>query len=352
MRRSTTESPLGKSDNEPASCDSSGEQQYEDGGGDIVSDPMSEKRKRRALVDESSNPNNGSAEKPHHISAQEEADLSSALIAKLLAEESGSGSGGNGQYSSSYYHDYGNGAYYGDVVDDYMSQSEGDDDWDPTRKKRRTAKGSKTRRNQQNIPSNHEDGGSDGSDSDSSASAGQRKLGRARKAKAGQKKEKPPPQPVAPGQYRSGAYTDEEEDMFYKGLELYGRSWGEISEYVGTRDPKSIRSHAQKYFIKLFRDRIPLPAKVLESGEGYTLSGRPLDPNSAAARPYLQHTMQLDPPPAKTQGPHKTGDKLANQSTQDVDSLHITGTGCTLNNENAQAQQTTPCKNVPSGKTA
>ncbi|KAJ2841951.1 hypothetical protein GGI22_007718, partial [Coemansia erecta] len=143
-----------------------------------------------------------------------------------------------------------------------------------------------------------------------------------------------------------------EEDMFYKGLELYGRSWGEISEYVGTRDPKSIRSHAQKYFIKLFRDRIPLPAKVLESGEGYTLSGRPLDPNSAAARPYLQHTMQLDPPPAKTQGPHKTGDKLANQSTQDVDSLHITGTGCTLNNENAQAQQTTPCKNVPSGKTA
>ncbi|KAJ1799665.1 hypothetical protein LPJ59_001670 [Coemansia sp. RSA 2399] len=351
MRRSTTESPLDKSDNEPASCDSSSEQQHEGGCGNIVSDPMSEKRKRRTLVDEGSNPNNDTAEKPHHISAQEEADLSSALIAKLLAEESGSGGGGNGQYSSSYYNDYGNGAYYGDVADDYMSQSEGDDDWDPTRKKRRTAKGSKSRRSQQNISSKHEGGDSGGSDSDSSANADQRKLGRARKAKAGQRKEKPPPQPVAPGQYRSGAYTDEEEDMFYRGLELYGRSWGEISEHVGTRDPKSIRSHAQKYFIKLFRDSIPLPAKVLESGEGYTLSGRPLDPNSAAARPYLQHTMQLDPPPAKAQGPHKAGDKHATTSTRDVDSLHATGAGCTPNNENAQIQQITPRKDVPSSRT-
>lgn len=29
-----------------------------------------------------------------------------------------------------------------------------------------------------------------------------------------------------------------------------------------------------------------MPAKVRESGEGYTLSGKPLDPNSAAARAY------------------------------------------------------------------
>jgi protein MYSM1 len=37
----------------------------------------------------------------------------------------------------------------------------------------------------------------------------------------------------------------------------------------------------------MFRDQIPLPDKVKESGEGYTLSGKPLDPNSAAAKPYL-----------------------------------------------------------------
>ena len=56
---------------------------------------------------------------------------------------------------------------------------------------------------------------------------------------------------------------------------------------MGTRDSKSIRSRAQKYFIKLYRDGTPLPTKVAESGPGYTLSGKPLDPNSAAARPYL-----------------------------------------------------------------
>jgi hypothetical protein len=54
-----------------------------------------------------------------------------------------------------------------------------------------------------------------------------------------------------------------------------------------TRDGHSIRSHAQKHFIKLYRDGLPLPLQVAESGSGYTLSGKPLDPDSAAARPYL-----------------------------------------------------------------
>ncbi|KAI7828462.1 hypothetical protein BX661DRAFT_142767 [Kickxella alabastrina] len=197
------------------------------------------------------------------ISAQEEADLSSALIAKLLAEDSGGGSHYRG-----YYDDYSNGAALGETYDDGASGSEADDDWDPSRKKQRRPKKSA--------------------------------------AAAAPKKERPPPLPVAPGQYRSGAYTDEEELKFNEGLELYGRSWGEISTHVVTRDAKSIRSHAQKYFIKLFRDSIPLPAKVRESGEGYTLSGRPLDPNSAAARPYLQHVMQLDPAPLRAPKPATT----------------------------------------------
>ena len=40
------------------------------------------------------------------------------------------------------------------------------------------------------------------------------------------------------------------------------------------------------HFIKLYKENKPLPAKVAESGEGYTLSGKPLDPDSAAARAY------------------------------------------------------------------
>ena len=62
----------------------------------------------------------------------------------------------------------------------------------------------------------------------------------------------------------------------------------QIAAHVQTRDNNTCRSKAQKHFIKLFRANLPLPAKVAESGAGYTLSGLPLDPNSAAARPYLQ----------------------------------------------------------------
>ena len=53
-----------------------------------------------------------------------------------------------------------------------------------------------------------------------------------------------------------------------------------------SRDRGGFTSHAQKYFIKLYKENKPLPAKVAESGEGYTLSGKPLDPDSAAARAY------------------------------------------------------------------
>ncbi|KAJ2363351.1 hypothetical protein H4S02_004331 [Coemansia sp. RSA 2611] len=224
------------------------------------------------------------------ISVQEEDDLSSALIAQLLAED------GASNYPS-YYDDYGNAAAYGDA-DDYGSGSSADDDWDPNNKRRRKSKGAKPRKHRRGAdPASAEPADASSSDSDQPR--------RPKKSRAAAKKEKEKPAPVSPGQYRTGAYTDEEELKFNEGLELFGRSWSEISAHVVTRDPKSIRSHAQKYFIKLFRDQVPLPAKVRESGEGYTLSGRPLDPNSAAARPYLQHVMQLDPPAPKPPKPQK-----------------------------------------------
>ena len=52
------------------------------------------------------------------------------------------------------------------------------------------------------------------------------------------------------------------------------------------RDARAITSHAQKFFIKLAIAGKPLPPRVAETGPGYTLSGRPLDPASAAARAY------------------------------------------------------------------
>jgi hypothetical protein len=75
-----------------------------------------------------------------------------------------------------------------------------------------------------------------------------------------------------------------------------------VEAHVGTRDANSIRSHAQKHFIKLFRDNTPLPPRVLETGPGYTLSGNDLDPYSSAARPYLTQSQLDDPTLLPAQG--------------------------------------------------
>ncbi|KAJ2873855.1 hypothetical protein H4R27_006544, partial [Coemansia aciculifera] len=220
-----------------------------------------EKRKRQMPNDELEASDSVDEDEARPISAQEEADLSSALIAKLLAEDSGGGAGGGG--SMGYYADYGNGAgVCGEGLDEYASGSEPDEEWDPNAKGRRAAKGAKARK-QSGGRNARSERVLAGSDSD-------RSEGDERQPRGGQKKKKPkvavkktraPPEPVVPGQFRSGAYTDEEERMFNEGLELFGRSWGEISGHVVTRDAKSIRSHAQKYFIKLFRDGVALPAK-------------------------------------------------------------------------------------------
>lgn len=74
--------------------------------------------------------------------------------------------------------------------------------------------------------------------------------------------------------------------MFAEALEKYGRDWKKCAAHIKTRDDRSVASHAQKYFIKLYIKKLPLPDKVKESGDGYTLSGKPLNPDSAAARAY------------------------------------------------------------------
>ena len=67
---------------------------------------------------------------------------------------------------------------------------------------------------------------------------------------------------------------------------LAGRDWKAAAAHVGSRDARQFASHAQKYFIKLCMKGEPLPSRVAESGCGYTLSGKLLDPESAAAKAY------------------------------------------------------------------
>jgi SHAQKYF class myb-like DNA-binding protein len=57
------------------------------------------------------------------------------------------------------------------------------------------------------------------------------------------------------GKRDPGRWTTEEHLLFLKGLELYGKSWKKISEIVRTRTVVQIRTHAQKYLIKLDKAR-------------------------------------------------------------------------------------------------
>jgi SHAQKYF class myb-like DNA-binding protein len=92
---------------------------------------------------------------------------------------------------------------------------------------------------------------------------------------------------VSPSKRSRRNWTDEEESRFMEALELFGRDWYKCAEYMETRDVVSCRSHAQKVFIKLWINGDPLPQKVAEQGSGYTVSGKPLDPDSSFVRYYI-----------------------------------------------------------------
>lgn len=54
-----------------------------------------------------------------------------------------------------------------------------------------------------------------------------------------------------PTQPRTGRWTPEEHARFLKAIRLYRKDWKKIEKFVGTRSGSQIRSHAQKYFLKL-----------------------------------------------------------------------------------------------------
>ncbi|KAI8823672.1 uncharacterized protein EV422DRAFT_365269 [Fimicolochytrium jonesii] len=110
---------------------------------------------------------------------------------------------------------------------------------------------------------------------------------------------------------KQGRWTEVEHASFLEGLELHGRNWAEVARHVGTRSKDIVKSRAQRHLIHLWLEGKDVPEKVKETGAGHTLSGKPLNPESAAVRPYLR-SRKFDPehpastvvlPPHKTPGP-------------------------------------------------
>lgn len=53
----------------------------------------------------------------------------------------------------------------------------------------------------------------------------------------------------------TGRWTEDEHDRFLEGLNNYGKNWNWVAAHVGTRKSDQTRSHAQKYFKKLSKDK-------------------------------------------------------------------------------------------------
>ncbi|CAI9102010.1 OLC1v1000194C2 [Oldenlandia corymbosa var. corymbosa] len=90
------------------------------------------------------------------------------------------------------------------------------------------------------------------------------------------------------------SWTDQEHDKFLEALQLFDRDWKKIEAFVGSKTVIQIRSHAQKYFLK-----------VQKSGTSEHVP--PPRPKRKASHPYPQKAPKIVTPQVSGQFPSSSG---------------------------------------------
>lgn len=89
-------------------------------------------------------------------------------------------------------------------------------------------------------------------------------------------------------------WTPEEHARMLEGLKRHKRDWAKVTKFVGTRSAAQVRSHAQKYFDRVQRDKtddyVPQARPKRKSASPYPRKMRPDTATATAAAPTI--TMQ------------------------------------------------------------
>lgn len=94
-------------------------------------------------------------------------------------------------------------------------------------------------------------------------------------------------------------WSAEEHDRMIEGLHRYQRDWAKVTEFVGTRSAAQVRSHAQKYFDRVTRDKandwIPRPRPKRRSSTPYPRKASSNPQPSSPAQPAQKNTQPAFP---------------------------------------------------------
>ena len=92
----------------------------------------------------------------------------------------------------------------------------------------------------------------------------------------------------------TGRWTREEHHTFIRGLEMYGKGWKKIASLIKTRTVVQIRTHAQKYFLKLAKARQNGDASLAGEGKSSETGAKKKKKRRSTDRP-LSVALPLQP---------------------------------------------------------